>query len=326
MNIFQKSWCSILGVLLVFFLQGSCTNPDVEVHKAVGDSLDLIANYSKEDLEVQWIYNNEIYIAEYDKNKIKKLKSQFYERLEMNEDNIGITVKGLKLQDSGIFSIVAKTNSIQHPSKLIQLHVHDLIRDVQIVLSDSWPLSGNICMFHLRCQASGDPNPSYSWSGDLVKTGPNLNISLRLAESATLNCTANNTVSVKHTTKTVECTETSDIVLGNAGFPQMYLLIAVGVSIVVIVIFSGTVAACCRWRKQTGQGESEGGITVYEDVNTDGIAKKRPGSVVNGMSIYETVDDMKVTQNLPQTLYDKINYQRHPAVSTNTSSPYQEVL
>lgn len=76
------------------------------------------------------------------------------------------------------------------------------------------------------------------------------------------------------------------------------------------------------------------------------------------MSIYETVDDMKVTQNLvstrcmfrevdrtvakhffgiccnvtlllplqPQTLYDKINYQRHPAVSANTSSPYQEVL
>ncbi|KAK9972301.1 hypothetical protein ABG768_025621 [Culter alburnus] len=205
MNIFQESCCSILGVLLVFFLQGSCTGPDVEVHKAVGDSLDLIANYSKEDLEVQWIYNNEIYIAEYDKNKIKKLKSQFYERLEMNEDNIGITVKDLKLQDSGIFSIVVKKNSIQHPSKLIQLHVHDLIRDVQIESSNSWLPSNNICMFHLWCLASGDPNPSYSWSSDTVKTGPNLNISLRLAESATLNCTANNTVSVKHTTKTVVC-------------------------------------------------------------------------------------------------------------------------
>ncbi|XP_067257103.1 natural killer cell receptor 2B4 isoform X2 [Chanodichthys erythropterus] len=323
MNIFQKSWRSILGVLLVFFLQSSCTDPVVEVHKAVGDSLDLIANFSKEDLEVKWKLN-ETDLAEYAKNKLILLKSQFYKRLEMNEDNIGITVKDLKLQDSGILSIVAGTSSIQYPTKLIQLHVHDLIRDVQIELNDSWLLSKNICIFNLRCQASGDPNPSYSWSGYLVKTGPNLNISLHPAESATLNCTANNTVSIKHTTKTVECKEQS--VLGNAGFPQMYLLIAVGVSIIVIVIFSGTVAACCRWRNQTGQGESEGGITVYEDVNTDGIAKKRPGSVVNGMSIYETVDDMKVTQNLPQTLYDKINYQRHPAVSANTSSPYQEVL
>ncbi|XP_048041339.1 SLAM family member 5 [Megalobrama amblycephala] len=326
MNIFQKSWCSILGVLLVFFLQGSCTDPvhpPQQVHKAVGDSLDLIANFSKEDLEVKWKYNENDF-AEYETNKIKKLKSQFHERLKMNEDNIGITVKDLELQDSGTFSIVAKTSSVQYPTELIQLHVHDLIRDVQIELSDSWLLSGNICMFHLRCQASGDPNPSYSWSGDPVNIGPNLNISLPPAESATLNCTANNTVSIKHTTETVVCKELS--VSGNAGFPQMYLLIAVGVSIVVIVIFSGTVAACCRWRKQTGQGESEGGITVYEDVNTDGIAKKRPGSVVNGMSIYETVDDMKVTQNLPQTLYDKINYQRHPAVSANTSSPYQEVL
>ncbi|XP_051754775.1 SLAM family member 5 isoform X2 [Ctenopharyngodon idella] len=320
MNIFQPSCLSILGVLLVFFLQGSCTDQVVEVHKAVGDSLDLIADYPKENLEVQWKYKD-IEIAEYDKNEIKKLKSQYYERLEMNADNISITVKDLKLQDSVLFSIVAKTNSTQHPTKFINLHVHDLIRDVQIESNDSWLSSKNICMFHLWCQASGDPNSSYSWSGYTVKTGQNLNISLHLAESATLNCTANNTISVKHTTKTVECREPS-----GTGFLQMYLLIAGGVGIIAVVIFSGTVAACCRWRKHTGKEQSEGGNTVYEDVNTDGIAKKRTESVVNGMTIYETVDDMKGTQNLPQTLYDKINYQRHPAVSANTSSPYQEVL
>lgn len=28
----------------------------------------------------------------------------------------------------------------------------------------------------------------------------------------------------------------------------------------------------------------------------------------------------------PQTLYDKINFQRHPAVGASASSPYQEVL
>ncbi|XP_067258079.1 CD48 antigen-like [Chanodichthys erythropterus] len=209
MNIFQESSCSILGFLLVFFLQGSCTDPVVEVHKAVGDSLDLIANFSKEDLEVKWKHN-ETDLAQYYNNKLILLKSQFHKRLEMNEDNIGITVKGLKLQDSGIFSIVAERRSIQYPTKLILLHVHDLIRDVQIESSNSWLPSINIYIFHLQCKASGDPNPSYSWSGNLVKTGPNLNISLHPAESATLNCTTNNTVSVKHTTKTVECREKNE--------------------------------------------------------------------------------------------------------------------
>ncbi|XDV19234.1 hypothetical protein PO909_024745, partial [Leuciscus waleckii] len=124
----------------------------------------------------------------------------------MNKDNISITIEDLKLQDSGSFSIFAENKAGQLPTKVIVLHVHDLIRDVQIELSDSWLESKNMCVFHLRCLASGDPNPSYSWSGDLVETGQYQNISLRPAESATLTCTANNTVSIKHTHKTVVCT------------------------------------------------------------------------------------------------------------------------
>ncbi|XDV19247.1 hypothetical protein PO909_024753, partial [Leuciscus waleckii] len=124
----------------------------------------------------------------------------------MYKDNISITIEDLKLQDSGIFTIVAERKADQLPTKVIVLHVHDLIRDVQIELSDSWLESKNMCVFHLRCLASGDPNPSYSWSGDLVETGQNLNISLHPAESATLTCTANNTVSIKHTIQTVVCT------------------------------------------------------------------------------------------------------------------------
>ncbi len=47
---------------------GSCVDPDAEVvYKAVGDSLELIANYPKDDLEVQWNYNNAPF-AEYRKN------------------------------------------------------------------------------------------------------------------------------------------------------------------------------------------------------------------------------------------------------------------
>ncbi|KAK2913291.1 hypothetical protein Q8A67_001690 [Cirrhinus molitorella] len=287
MNIFQEPYCSILGVLLFVLLHGLCADPDAEVvHKAVGDSLELIAGY-QDILEVKWTYN-EIEFAEY---------------------QIG--------------------ESVQHPTKIIALHVHDRITGVQIEYSDSWSQSQNSCTFHLRCLASGDPNPSYSWTGHQDKTeGQHLNINLHPAESATLNCTANNTISVKYTTETVMCIKKSNdsSTSPGAGFPQNYLLIAVGVCIVVVILFGGAVAACCRWKKNKGQGESEADITVYEDVNTEVNAKKRSESVVNGMSIYETVDETKCSQKLPQTLYDKINYQRHPAVSANTSSPYQEVL
>ncbi|XP_016116583.1 uncharacterized protein [Sinocyclocheilus grahami] len=329
MNVFQESRCSILGVLLVFLLQGSCVDPDAEVvHKAAGDSLELIADYPKYGLEVLWKYYDTLF-AEYRKEDFQKVTpGLFHKRLKMNKNNISVTVADLKLQDSGRFSIVAEDKFKQYETKFIVLHVHDLIRDVQI--ESSVTRLQDICMFHLRCLAFGAGlNLSYSWSGHQIQTqGSHLNISLRLAENTTLTCTANNTLGVKYATKTVVCTDKPDdsSISSDAGFPQKYVLIAVGVGIIVVVIFSGTLAVCCRCRNIKGQGESEAGITVYEDVNADATAKKRSESVANGMSIYETVDDKKLSQNLPQTLYDKINYQRHPAVSANTSSPYQEVL
>ncbi|XP_042615252.1 uncharacterized protein LOC122145538 isoform X1 [Cyprinus carpio] len=192
----------------VLHVHGSCADPDVEVHKAVGDSLELIADYPKKDLEVQWIYNDTIF-AEYRNDNLQKVKSElFNNRLKMNEDNISVTVTDLTLQDSGRFSIVAEIISTakQYKTKVFLLYVHDLIREVKIEYNYVWLQSENICMFHLRCVASGDQNLSYSWISPQTQ-GSQLNISLSLAESATLNCTANNTVSVKYTTKTVVCTE-----------------------------------------------------------------------------------------------------------------------
>ncbi|XP_026122305.1 uncharacterized protein LOC113105450 [Carassius auratus] len=336
MNVLQESCCSILGVLLVFLLQGSCSDPDTDVvRKAVGDSLELIADYPKDDLEVLWKYNETIF-AEYRNRDFQKAKSVlFNERLKMYKDNISVRVTDLRLQDSGRFSIVGEGKYKQYNSKLIDLHVHELVRDVQIEFSESWLQSKNICVFDLQCLSSGDPKPSYSWSAPQIQTrGAHLNISLRPAENTTLTCTANNSYSANHTTRTLVCTErdedSSVFPEQNAGFPLEYLLIAVGVGVgvVVVVIFSTTLAVCCRRRNIKEKGESEAGITVYEDVNIDGPAKKRSESVANGMSIYETVKDTKPSQNLPQTLYDKINYQRHPAVSTSagTSCSFQEVL
>ncbi|RXN24320.1 SLAM family member 5-like protein [Labeo rohita] len=233
MNNFQESCCSILGVLLFFLLQGritdvqivysdswlqlknilSCADPDMEVvHKAVGDSLELTADYPKDDLEVMWKYNGTEF-AEYQNNNFKTDKPDvFHERLRMNKDNISVTVTDLKIRDSGSFSIIALEKSgRQHPTKTIELHVHDRITDVQIEHNDSWSQFNNICPFHLQCLASGNPNPFYSWSGHQVKTQvQHLKISLHPADSATLTCTANNTISVQYTTKTVVCTEISE--------------------------------------------------------------------------------------------------------------------
>ncbi|XP_052458807.1 uncharacterized protein LOC128017457 isoform X3 [Carassius gibelio] len=305
----------------------SCADPDVELHRAVGDSLELIADYPKKDLEVDWKYNL-ITFAAYRNDDFQKVKSElFSDRLKMNKDSISVTITDLKLQDSGRFSIVAenKTGPVQLKTKEYVLRVHELIRDVQIEDKYLWLPSKNICMFNLRCVASGDENPSYSWISRQTQ-GSQLNISLSLGENTTLSCSANNTVSIKYTTKTVVCTEkTND---STSGSLREFVLIAAGVGIVAVVILGATLAVCCRWRRNRGQGESEAGITVYEDVNIDAPAKKRSESVVNGMTIYETVDDAKLSQNLPQTLYDKINYQRQPAGKTSTSTPssYQEVL
>ncbi len=104
---------------------GSCVDADPEVvHKAVGDSLELIANYSKDNLEVEWKYNDTLF-AEYRKNNLNKVNPDlFHERLKMNKDYISVTVSDLKLQDSGNFSVIAEGNSKQYKTTFIVLHVH----------------------------------------------------------------------------------------------------------------------------------------------------------------------------------------------------------
>ncbi|XP_051567983.1 uncharacterized protein LOC127448990 [Myxocyprinus asiaticus] len=319
MNIFQESCCSIFGILLFFLLQGSC----VIVHKAVGSSLHLMHDIPKENLSlVQWKLNGTIF-AEYDGTKLKDLKKVFAGRLRTSD--ISVTVEELHFQDSGSFSIVAEgPHSKQYKTKVIELHVQDLIRNVQIKSNFTWQESKNMCTFHLHCLVSGNLKPSYSWSGFEVGSEQHLHFSLHPAMSVTLNCTANNSVSIKSATLTVKCSEESI----SSFLQYKYLMIAVGTGIVGIVMLSGIIAVCCRWRTRKGKGDSEAEITMYEDVNSGGTAKKkkRTESVVNGISIYETVDDTRIKSNMPQTLYDKINYQRHPAVGPSTSSPYQEVL
>ncbi|XP_065150464.1 uncharacterized protein [Paramisgurnus dabryanus] len=306
-----------------FFPTGLCA--DFEVHKAVGSSLDLIPDHPKTNLTyVKWKFNDKDF-AEYSGNKLKQLGTNlFVQRLKISD--INITVDKLQLKDSGLFSVVQEGHNVQHDTKLIQLHVHDLIRSVTIEHNEIWLQSKNICTFHLQCLVSANLHASYYWSGYMNSNGSHLNFSLTPEGSATLNCTARNKVSVNYTTKTVKCSET----LGQGmsfGFLKKNLLpISIVAGAVCIAVAIGIIAVCYRRRTQKGKGESEAGITVYEDVNVEPVAKKRSDSTINGTSIYETVQDVRVTSNMPQTVYDKISYQRQQVITPSTSSPYQKVL
>lgn len=297
-------------------MQGLCAESEV-VHKAVGSSLHLIPDHPKTNLTEVKFKVNETVFAEYTKNELKLLGGKLFAgRLEKGD--INITVNKLQLQDSGLFSIVQEGHTTQYKTKFIQLHVHDL----RIEHNETWLQLKNKCEFNLRCLVSDIVNTSYHWSGYLNSSGSHLNFSLTPEVNATLNCTASNNVSVNYATKTVKCSKT----LGPGFLEKNLLLILIIAGAVCTALAIGIIAVCYRRRTQKGKGESEAGITVYEDVNIEPVAKKRSDSTINGTSIYETVQDVRVTSNMPQTVYDKISYQRQQVITPSTSSPYQKVL
>lgn len=95
------------------------------MHKAVGDSLELPANHPKDNLTVEWKYNEKTF-AEYGKDQITIVQpSLFPGRIKTNNDHISIQIEDLNDQDAGNFTIVAqKGGGKQLTTKLIVLHVH----------------------------------------------------------------------------------------------------------------------------------------------------------------------------------------------------------
>ncbi|XP_047009653.1 uncharacterized protein LOC108261139 isoform X2 [Ictalurus punctatus] len=197
------------------------------------------------------------------------------------------------------------------------------ITAVQIEKNQTWRLSTNSCDVDVKCAALGVEKVSYLWSGYKTGSGAQLKFSLSPAEGAvTLNCTAANNVSSILATEILSCSTEHQETVFAEGIPQWIVIAGVAAALLLIAFIA---ALCCCWRSHKGGSVEDSGTTVYADVNTQVTAQKnhRSESVINGMTVYETVDDLRVTPEM--TIYAKVTLPQHAKISSTSSSPYQQV-
>ncbi|XP_072543427.1 uncharacterized protein [Salminus brasiliensis] len=256
--------------------------------RAAGSSLILPLGYPKETVSyAQWKYEGSTF-ASYRNGQIRITNElQFSGRLKMDNENLSVEVTDLQLRDSGRYSIIADKTGDQLPTKTTSLTVYGLLK-IEIESSQTWKESTNSCEVHLVCRAPEDQMVSYRWSGYKVESGDHLNFTLTPADGdVILNCTASSS-------------------LRNG---------------------SNTTRVKCRPKESPTDRLTDNGNTVYADVNTEGtVTKDQRSQSINIASIYETVDEHRITSDKPQTLYDKVTFARPNLSGPSMSSPYQEVL
>ncbi|KAF4088892.1 hypothetical protein AMELA_G00059940 [Ameiurus melas] len=176
------------------------------VYRAIGSSLNLTVNYSKQSVSSVWWKFNEKQFAGYSQSQYSHENSQFTGRLKEDNDKVGITVQDLQSQDSGTFSVVVDGTERQYPTQMFKVYIQIPITSVHIEKNQTWRLSTNSCDVEVKCAALGAESVSYLWSGYKTGSGAQLQFSLSPAEGAvTLNCTAANNVSSSSATETLSC-------------------------------------------------------------------------------------------------------------------------
>ncbi|XP_076829182.1 SLAM family member 8-like [Brachyhypopomus gauderio] len=326
MKAFNQYCASYSGILLFGIIQGLCAVADVNTvteHRTTGGSLLLPLGWPKENVSyAEWRFNGNILAVYIDKQIHKTNTLQFEGRLKVDNITVSVEVEGLQVQDSGTFSIVADRTINQFPTKTINLTVDARIETVTIQSDQTWLDDIKACEVHVWCQASDDQSASYTWSGYQNGSGALLHFTLPPAEGdITLICTAVNSVSNQTATKPLAC-RPEQPETGPKPFPWI-MWAAVGAGVLLII----TVVVASWWKCHKDAGPQDSGNTVYADVS--GPPKdKRTQSIVNGASIYETVDELRVTSDTdkPQTLYDKVTFARPTRDYSTVSSPYQKVL
>ncbi|KAL2079194.1 hypothetical protein ACEWY4_024938 [Coilia grayii] len=335
------------GVLALILLQGVCvwSEDTRKISAVVGGSVVLPSGYQRKDVKnADWLFGN-IVIAEYTgKDIVFPNSPQFNKRIHVDPSNFSLTLSEIRKDDSGQFVFVPSgKNNEQLPRNTLQLQVYESTLKVHITQNVSIQ-PNNTCMFSLTCSASGPPDATFSWTGHQTGSGASVHFSLLPADgSVNLKCSAQSgqnrdekdekEVVIKCDNKTLNGSTIPEVV-NPTKLPEteilwyVYHVIIPAAGGLIIVLLSTAVGVCC-YRKHRGNEDN----TCYADVT---VGRKdipaRSVSVINEMSIYETVDERAVgihNKPQPQTLYDRVNFSRPEGkkpVCANPSSPYQEVL
>ncbi|XP_054457689.1 SLAM family member 5-like isoform X2 [Anoplopoma fimbria] len=204
-SLFSYTALLLIGYSLYDVETSSCER---NIHKKVGDTVELSSCSPAEGVtSAYWKYEG-LRIAR--KNVDVSGKHQFEGRLDLNPSSLDLTVRGLTLQDSGVFSFLSEVNNKQRPTVTITLHVHEPITIAPAVTSNStWYPLNQSCTVLLECSATTDsPGVTYTWAvGNETMNGSSLQHVITPQDGDTrFTCTISNFVNEKSTIETVKCT------------------------------------------------------------------------------------------------------------------------
>ncbi|XP_074518491.1 signaling lymphocytic activation molecule-like [Halichoeres trimaculatus] len=175
------------------------------IHKKVGDTVELSSCLPPEGVTyARWKYGWFI-IA----NKVfPVVGKQFKDRLFFNLTDFSLTVKDLKLQDSGEYSFSSETNNHQRGMVTVTLKVYEPLTEPPVLTGNStWDPSTNSCMVLLECRSKSAKDVSYRWTvGNQTRNGSQLRHIFRTQDGDTsFNCTIYNPVSETSASTSLKC-------------------------------------------------------------------------------------------------------------------------
>uniref|UniRef100_A0A3Q3B5G7 Immunoglobulin domain-containing protein n=1 Tax=Kryptolebias marmoratus TaxID=37003 RepID=A0A3Q3B5G7_KRYMA len=178
------------------------------INKKVGDSVELSPNVSPEGItDVHWKYGSTV--VAYKETGVPK-NNPFQDRLEFNKNNFSLTLRNLKIQDSGDFIFTSDLGDKQRPAIIITLKA---VTTKPILTSKVLHSTVNgSCTVLLDCNLTSDINVSYSVTvGNQTHRVSSLQYTIRPEDGATtFTCRVSNPVSEMPAFKTVTCKPASD--------------------------------------------------------------------------------------------------------------------
>ncbi|XP_024866784.1 SLAM family member 9-like isoform X2 [Kryptolebias marmoratus] len=218
------------------------------INKKVGDSVELSPNVSPEGItDVHWKYGSTV--VAYKETGVPK-NNPFQDRLEFNKNNFSLTLRNLKIQDSGDFIFTSDLGDKQRPAIIITLKVYEAVTTKPILTSKVLHSTVNgSCTVLLDCNLTSDINVSYSVTvGNQTHRVSSLQYTIRPEDGATtFTCRVSNPVSEMPAFKTVTCKPASDKGSDSSRvvfFVHLFIGFLVVVLLVLLLYYSKSKGTC----------------------------------------------------------------------------------